>query len=303
VKIIDVRVPFLGTNDDIATVVAVNQSSGSFVERGIDLFCIETTKSVISVPAEQEGYCYHSLGISDKVRVGQLIGCIADRVLPASEFKAVLEREALGEEASVKRFTDKALKLARFMRLTREIISANPSSMIINTELVEAYAASIVNEFSLQEKKLLEGCCSDSTGLVIVGNGHGNRALGMHINAAHNKKVKVFLDYSNKLKPRSSESAIEAPIFLGNRFIENCSGLLVHVPYEILVELKPYLDVANPPFFSFIHPNATVAPSVKIGRSVSIMAGAVIEPGSIINGTQGQVGFERVRKLRGGRRG
>ena len=73
-----VIVPQIGVNDESADVVEWKAEEGSYVSRG-DIVCvIETTKAILDVQAENNGYLGKLVKESDKVLIGGLLAVIGE---------------------------------------------------------------------------------------------------------------------------------------------------------------------------------------------------------------------------------
>ena len=82
----EIRIPQTNVNDVFVEIVAINIASGTFVEKGDDIYDIETTKALFTVEATKAGYIYHNLTLNKEYRVGELT-CIISQ-LPLTKEKA-----------------------------------------------------------------------------------------------------------------------------------------------------------------------------------------------------------------------
>lgn len=74
----DVRVPRETVNDDVVTVQSWSVAHGQQVARGDVVVDIETSKAVIEVEAECDGYLHHLHGAGAEVPVGELVGRVEE---------------------------------------------------------------------------------------------------------------------------------------------------------------------------------------------------------------------------------
>ena len=94
----DVRIPRETVNDDVVTVQSWSVAHGSKVTSGQSVADIETSKSVIEVEAESDGYLHHLFAAGSEVPIGAVIGRVEAQ--PPSDETGV-SSTAAGDAADV----------------------------------------------------------------------------------------------------------------------------------------------------------------------------------------------------------
>lgn len=94
-----IRVPKLGMTQDSITVVKWLKADGEMVEKGNTVVAIETAKVSYEVEAPTSGFVFSLKKINDKVKIGEILGVVADSVEEFENYKRELPKraEARGE--------------------------------------------------------------------------------------------------------------------------------------------------------------------------------------------------------------
>ncbi|MDI7259664.1 MAG: dihydrolipoamide acetyltransferase family protein [Thermodesulfobacteriota bacterium] len=94
-----IRVPKLGMTQDSITVVKWLKADGEVVEKGETVVVIETAKVSYEVEAAASGLVFSLRNMNDKVRIGEILGVVADGPEEFEAYKLELskEKEARGE--------------------------------------------------------------------------------------------------------------------------------------------------------------------------------------------------------------
>lgn len=72
------KLPIEDVNDQEAVIVSIDFSNGDKVSSGDIIYSFETTKAVIEVDSEDEGYIFYLVNLSDEVKVGSGVCLISD---------------------------------------------------------------------------------------------------------------------------------------------------------------------------------------------------------------------------------
>lgn len=72
-----VNCPRFNANDDTYFIQEIVES-GTFVEKESILIHLETSKAIVDIAADEDGFFFHSLELDDEVEVGQLLGVISE---------------------------------------------------------------------------------------------------------------------------------------------------------------------------------------------------------------------------------
>lgn len=80
-----IRVPFLGVNDTECVLIRWEVDAGAKVNKGTTICSVETTKSVIEIEAEAEGYIYPMVSEGEELQTGESLGLVSDSEVPNVE--------------------------------------------------------------------------------------------------------------------------------------------------------------------------------------------------------------------------
>ena len=114
-----VYIPKETVSDETVTIVEINHVSGSDVEKGEIIFCVETSKSVMEIEAPRAGVFTHKLKLSEMIPVGELAAFVSKDSLSANELSKIYdcdEHSSISESIDAKgepnkKFSKKALAL------------------------------------------------------------------------------------------------------------------------------------------------------------------------------------------------
>jgi 2-oxoglutarate dehydrogenase E2 component (dihydrolipoamide succinyltransferase) len=136
-----IPVPRVNPNDDLAVVVRWHADAGTWVESGVLLLTLETTKATFDVHAPAAGYLFYSAAPQARVDVGQAVAWISATPEPPAEAVATPGHAATGPAAvpgaGDARFTRKALRRLREAGVAPE--SFPERAGVVREEDVEAF--------------------------------------------------------------------------------------------------------------------------------------------------------------------
>ena len=71
------RLPLENVNEEYATITAIYFKTGYFIKKGDIIFSFETTKAVMDVEAEGEGYIFYIVSEGQRIKVGSTVCVIS----------------------------------------------------------------------------------------------------------------------------------------------------------------------------------------------------------------------------------
>ena len=107
-------VPRLNENDDDVQLVEFLVSGGKHVERDDPLFLVETSKAIVEITAEREGYVHWLTDAGREVPMPSTIGLIGDSLEELREVAATLESDL--PAASAASVVSSSLSFSTFFR-------------------------------------------------------------------------------------------------------------------------------------------------------------------------------------------
>jgi acetyltransferase-like isoleucine patch superfamily enzyme len=134
-----IDVPFLGANDEEATLVAWNVADRSTVAAGATVATLETTKTAIDVVAEVAGIVHVLVAPGREVRVGEPIALVHDQPVADPAAAAAQLRQAPAAPSGRPTWTKKAELLAQRHGLDAERVEAFAGDAPITEAVVTRY--------------------------------------------------------------------------------------------------------------------------------------------------------------------
>lgn len=94
-----INVPFLGVNDDSGILIRWLVGAGDYVESGVPICILETTKTTIEIDSSGFGYVHQIASVGDRVNPEQLIGILShEKIIDLSqEIKKIESERVLGK--------------------------------------------------------------------------------------------------------------------------------------------------------------------------------------------------------------
>ena len=143
------KTPFLGTNDDIATLNNWLVEKDSWVKAGTIVANVETTKSVYDIEADLDGYLSPIVENGALVKPNQPIAIISEKSIENLEQAMTMledESSTKDERKSELRVTQKAQILMRRHRLSQKDLSGNHE--LIDEALVSTFIKKEITKIS-----------------------------------------------------------------------------------------------------------------------------------------------------------
>jgi len=278
-----VTVPQLGVNDEMATIVEWHVSDESTVSIGELLCTLETTKATFDVEAETTGHVVHLVDASSEVRISQPIALIgltletlkaekdryASRVRPESS-----TQEAAGGPVKA---TQKAKDLAQ--RLAVDLAKISAAGIIREQDVLQYH-----EKTSATHPKAVDLSWDPARQPVaIYGAGRGAMTLKECLDFDELYQVVCFIDDD----PQHPSTLCELPVYHSSRLQEIVERGVHSLACEIAngsvrLRILKQCDDLGIDLINVIHPQAYIAPTVRMGKGNYVKAGAVIETNTVI---------------------
>ncbi len=151
----EIKIPFINPNDKEVIIAEIIVSNGQYVKKGDIIFSVETTKSLVDVESEFDGFIWLKDVKGEKMFNGTLIGVITD--YEDFDFYTYLGEYAKPETSPQKlKATKKALQLAERNNLDIEFISVN-NRVVVTEKDVLNYIKKKANIINKENCFLFEG--------------------------------------------------------------------------------------------------------------------------------------------------
>ena len=276
----EVNLSQIGVNEDSGILQKWLVEEGQFISVGTIICEFETTKTIIEIEADNDGFILPIVTESTEVKVGDTIAVIvADKKnIKAAKLKYSKSRDAGKEESNEKyKITKKAKELIEKHKIDLNSISHKKG--IIRTEdilskIKESKGSSTHYELSID---------SESKPLIIYGAGKGAITLFEAIDIKSIYNVVCFVD-DNK----SHENfLLELPVFHSSELNNLKNKGIKFIACEIIngktrLKIKETVEELGYELVNVIHPMAYISKSVKIGKGNYIKSAAVIETNTTI---------------------
>jgi UDP-perosamine 4-acetyltransferase len=280
----ELKIPRLNTNDDRVLINEWSVQNKSKIKMGEDLFAVETSKGVVVVQAEVDGYIFITANEYTYYAVDDVVGYICDS---QDDFMGLEKNLASTESASnnAPNITKKALELAKKHGID---ISKLESEKIIKEKDVQQLIENSMTEKVKGTKQ--KYTCNDV--IILCGGG----LCKMSIDAIRSRggiNIRGIVDYGitkgtkildievlgpdeilEDLYRSGIHSAINA---MGSISIDNTSTI-----YFKRKELFEKLKSIGYNFLNIIHASATVSSSATFGEGNLVFENAVIGSDAVI---------------------
>lgn len=136
-----------GVSDDEAEVISLLKNDFESILSGDVIAEIETSKAIIEVEANSDGYIKYISSLNEIVKVGNIIAIIGETLdeldeLPRSSIENSLE-ESVEEKPKERTISAKTLKIAKSLNISQEILKDHE---IYTVDEIKAYAERSSNE-------------------------------------------------------------------------------------------------------------------------------------------------------------
>jgi len=274
------KVPQIGVNDNEVRIVEWYIDEGEEVETGKTLCQIETTKSIIDVDAETDGFAVPLCLIGEEVSVSDPLVIIGKNLEELNIYKNKLstQRQSAASHAiKGSSVTAKAKKLAAELGVDLDELVQSQEGVIREVHVQEYFNSKNKKE-NIVPLKFNVNDNDQRTLMVVYGAGSGAANLAEAIDLQGLYKVACFVDDF----PGDKLLHCGLPVFNAKYLDEIIRAGVVAIACGIAASdvRKRIMDISDTHELelpSIIHPRAFVSTSAQIGRGCFIKAGAVID--------------------------
>ena len=274
----EIIMPQVGVNEDSGILEEWLCDDGSKVTKGQPLCCFETTKTIIEVESDYDGYLVQLFNRGDRVAINTTIGLVVKNDSDLKTIENDFKNKKLKDEKSISssKITNKAMELIIDMGLDPEDF---PKNKIIRSS--DVY--DIIDNSKKKKDSNNISFSVTSKSILIYGSGNGANTVYDIFKMKNQNDVVCFID-DNKSHPASlsdlpvlHSSNLKKLYKKGLRLIAlGMSG------GKVRVRLKNKLIKMGFEVINVIHPSSFISYSVKLGIGNFIKAGAIIETNSTI---------------------
>ena len=139
-----------GVSDDEAEVISILKNDFDNIQSGDVIAEVETSKAIIEVEANSDGYIRYVSSLNEIVKVGNVIAIIAEKLEELDKIPGDIIEESVDENLKEKSISAKALKIAKSLNISEETLKNN---QIYTAKEIKAYAEKANNETILNIDK------------------------------------------------------------------------------------------------------------------------------------------------------
>ncbi|MDD2733778.1 MAG: DapH/DapD/GlmU-related protein [Desulfuromonadaceae bacterium] len=196
-------IPMVSVNDDIVTITVWHKNNGEFVKAHSTICEIETTKSVVDIEAECDGYLFHLIEEGAQLAVNTAFAIISESNDPSVISRATVPSGQLLSELNENKraWTKKAEIIAKQNGIEISNVLADG---IIQEADVRAYLASVILDPKGVDD-LVDDVYSNTSRqrILIIGGGYGAAHIIDAINRTTHQEAVGILDDSEPLHGKS----------------------------------------------------------------------------------------------------
>lgn len=279
-----VAAPQLGVNEMAVKVVENVATDGQAVQRGDVIIVLETSKATFALEAKKAGLFYSLVESGQEVLVSETVALIgADRGI-LEELRQQMAKEKISKQKELKAHrsmlaTDGARRLAMELGIDLAQISAETGAAVIREADVRR-----TSQVEASRPRGTASCIrakQEERAVVVYGAGAGAVTLYEAMSVGRDYEPVAFLDDD----PAGPRELCGLPVLDGAQLSELRAVGIESVACEIAkgtvrVQIMRRCEGAGLKMINVIHPEAFVAPSVRIGVGNFIKARAVLETGT-----------------------
>jgi sugar O-acyltransferase (sialic acid O-acetyltransferase NeuD family) len=270
----------IGVNEDSGILQEWLVEEGQFISIGTIICTFETTKSIIEIESDKEGYIVPTLQKNTEVKTRDTIAIVIDnKENIKNSLTSYFDKQNSHRKEFDKEYTITKKAQALIEKHNVDIKSINYKKGIIKTEdilaiIKDSSKASTNYELSIDLK---------SKPLIIYGAGNGAATLleAIEINSTYN--VVCFVDDIKLHK----ESLLELPVFHSSELSLLRDKGIKFIACEIMkgktrLKIREIIENLGFELVNIIHPKTSISKSVIMGIGNYIKSAAVIETNTII---------------------
>jgi sugar O-acyltransferase (sialic acid O-acetyltransferase NeuD family) len=285
-NITKIEVPKENVSDQSHKVIKLEFNNGDFVNKGVSIAELESSKILFEIESPTEGYIYFFCNLDQDVKVGSLFAIISQEKSTGEDF---FNNEI---QNVVNPILSNEIMNVKFSKIAEKLIIENniPLEVFTGFGIVEKNDVESWLQKNIKKQNINDNLTeSKPTGnnLILIGGGRHTRACIDIIKQSANYKIAGII-YINKLP---NDGYFEYPI-LGN--LDNLAFVFDNIAKNAVISIGGienmnerniiYQKLKSIGFLlpNIIHPKAIIEPTVTIGEGNQFFAGTNIGSYSII---------------------
>lgn len=276
-------VPQLGVNDNEVRIVAWHVSEGEKCRTGQIICSVETTKAVIEIEAQAEGFTVPVFFVGEEVSVSQPFVIIGEDL----DFMQCQREEFRGPRQKQENKIGNILITTKARRLA-ENLGVNLISLVKNKVSGVVREVDVRQAYELGNVGIIEVPAQFKTSterlqIVIYGAGAGAVSLKEAVDLGDKYEVVCFVDDASDRPFKHCG----LPVFHGSQ-LEQLSRIGIHgvavgiAALGIRLRIRDCASNYGLCVVTIVHPQSFVAQSVRIGHGCFVKAGAIIDTNTTI---------------------
>ncbi len=285
---IPIRLPQINVNDESAQIIEWLKPNGDLIEHDEAICVVETTKSVVEIPAPAEGYLNIVLAKDERADTGQIIAAVSSAPVTPAELMAWLTTQ-MTEQTSEKKWTTKAEILAK--RHGVDLAAIGVGKDRITEADVRNYLASRARQAGPEspENNLPESLENDlmdgryrlgrSQRLLILGGGNGAIQIADALAKIPGQRMVAIVDDNELLHgkriagvPISGPIDKHAALEMYRRGSFDAAVISVSTSTDFRARVYEEWTQAGIPFANIIHPTVDLGANVALGTGNVILS-------------------------------
>tara|TARA_B100000401_G_scaffold400442_1_gene312186 strand:+ start:1049 stop:2071 length:1023 start_codon:yes stop_codon:yes gene_type:complete len=261
-----VQVPFVTSNEDQVEVIDIFIKNGERVKKNQALFEIETTKTSLEIPADENGYIYFNFKKKDLLKCGSFFYEISDK-------KNKINKPNYSVLDTDKVITDEAKKLINKYEI--------PIKKIKETTITKDIVLKYINN-KPKKKNIIEG---NQNSVLIVGSSfHGATAFDFLEESQIHKPI-AFINYGDHFdQDKFMDLNVYSINDLSEIFKKGTKKIYINTnDIKLTKDIAFKAEKIGYQLINIIHPSAVISKTSNFGKCV------FIGPNSII-GTNTKIG-------------
>lgn len=280
IKYTEVSLAQVGVNEDAGVLQKWLVDEGQFISVGNVICEFETTKTIIEIEAECEGYIIPVINESSKVKVGDTIAIMVKNKKNIKSVKShyLISRDDFKNKGNEKyNITKKAKELINKHNINVNVFS-NKKGIIRTKDVL-----TIIDELEQSTVDYELSYKSISNPLIIYGAGKGAVTLFEAVEIGSSYNAICFVD-DDRLHDKS---LLKMPVFHSSELKNLIKKGIKFIACEIMngrtrLKIKGKVEKLGYELVNIVHPKAVISKSVQMGKGNYIKSAAIIETNTLI---------------------
>ena len=271
-----IKMPMVSPNDETAILVQWHKSNNDLIRRGESVCSIETTKAMVDVEAEADGYLVRLVEQDQQVAIGAPIAVLTDT--PGEDITHLLVQKPIAD-LEKRQWTKKAELLAKRIGVDLHRLAENHPGKVINEADVQASLKSQDDVHDLLDDKYPH---TKAQRILLLGGGAGSGIITLDVlSRLLNQRAVGILDNNPALQ---GKTVMGVPILGPNSLAEElwdkgmCDAMINVITANIDERAALFERLAGKGvrFANVIDPSVSVRAGVSLGQGNLIMGSSYL---------------------------